>query len=349
MRRGTARPAQGSAERAGARPSPGQIGGVVGAVRALGADRIEESRPRTRPVPQPPSPDTGWAMLACPHCVEPAPLGRADRRLVCHSGHVFDLARQGYVSLLSGRGRHGLAADDARMVANRAEVQGSGLYAPIRDGVVEAVAHAASDGLPAGGLVDVGGGTGYYAASVLDAASRTGTPTYGVGFDLSAYAARRAAKAHPDLVSVVADVRERFPLLDHSASVALVVFAPRDGAELARVLAPGGVAVVVTPLPNHLAELSGLVGTGMLSVDPLKDDRLAQQFAAFDLVSEREVEAAVPMTTHPARAVAAMGPSAHHLPADPADDEPEVALGGAADETHDVTLAVRIATYRPRS
>ena len=335
---------------------PGRIGGV---------GRPERSRLVSVSAPVPtawtPSPaGTGWAMLACPHCRDVSPLGRLGVRPGCLRGHTFDLARQGYVSLLSGRGRHGLVADDARMVTARSEIQGAGLYAPIRDGIVSAVQAAAREGLPGGGLLDIGGGTGYYAAAAL---ASDAAPPYGVSFDLSSYAARRAAKAHARLVSVVADVWQRFPVLDGAASVALVAFAPRNAPELARVLAPGGVAVVVTPLPSHLSELSG----NMIGIDPRKQERLDRQFEGFELLTEQEVVAQVAVTARQAAAIVGMGPSAHHPPERPDEsggrgaspsvgpgvdaiaDEPGADLAGTwAEEKRDVTLAVRVATYRPR-
>ncbi len=38
------------------------------------------------------------------------------------------------------------------------------------------------------------------------------------------------------------------------------VFSPHNGQEFARVLRPGGVALVVTPLPEHLADGAQLLG-----------------------------------------------------------------------------------------
>jgi 23S rRNA (guanine745-N1)-methyltransferase len=53
----------------------------------------------------------------------------------------------------------------------------------------------------------------------------------------------------------------------------LNVFAPRDGAELRRILRPSGSLLVVTPGPDHLRELIGPLG--LLSVDERKAERLA--------------------------------------------------------------------------
>ncbi len=74
-------------------------------------------------------------------------------------------------------------------------------------------------------------------------------------------------------MAVVADTWAGLPVRDGAVDRVLVVFAPRNGAETARVLAPGGRLVVVTPAADHLAELVGPLG--LLSVDPAKAERLA--------------------------------------------------------------------------
>ncbi|MBO3142765.1 methyltransferase domain-containing protein [Dermatophilus congolensis] len=271
-------------------------------------------------------------MLACPVCGGDLEPDVQVRCFGCGAGHRFDRARQGHVTLLGGRGRHGLVADDAAMVAARFEVQSSGLYRPILDGVVQAVLEGGvlpAGGVELGGVLDCGGGTGYYAAGVLSQ-----TPLgFGVGMDLSVYAARRAAKAHAGLVSVVADTWERFPIRDGSVQVALVVFAPRHGAELGRVLRPDGVVVVVTPLSHHLAELSGAM---RVRVDPRKEERLAASMEGFEVVSQRCVESRVPVEAAQGRLLVGMGPGAHH-----AGDVDGLVLPS------EVTLAVRVGVYRP--
>ena len=53
--------------------------------------------------------------LLCPHCREPFAL--TDRTLRCPSGHSFDLARAGYVSLLPGSAP--ISGDDDDMARAR--------------------------------------------------------------------------------------------------------------------------------------------------------------------------------------------------------------------------------------
>ena len=84
----------------------------------------------------------GW--LRCPACG--AALARAGGTLRCPNGHAFDIARQGYVSLLAS----GLApvGDTAEMVQARAAFLAAGHYAPLADAVA-AAAVGAAPGAPA--------------------------------------------------------------------------------------------------------------------------------------------------------------------------------------------------------
>src|SRR5205085_666898 len=79
----------------------------------------------------------------------------------------------------------------------------AGHYRFLADAVVDLVAPAPTDGC----VLDVGGGTGYYLATVLDAlpASR------GIVLDVSRHAARRAVRVPPRVDGVVAGAERPAP------------------------------------------------------------------------------------------------------------------------------------------
>ncbi|MGY1636179.1 putative RNA methyltransferase [Geodermatophilus sp. SYSU D00742] len=205
-------------------------------------------------------------LLACPACGAPVDALPGDAGLRCSAGHAFDRARQGHVTLLPP-GHVPPSGDTAEMVADRVAFLAAGHYAGITGALADAVV-AGDDGPPAT-LLDLGGGTGQHLAGVLDRLP----DAVGVVLDSSRYAARRAAGAHPRAVAVVADTWTRLPVRDAAVGRVLVVFAPRNGPETARVLRPGGRLVVVTPADDHLAEL--VEPLGLLRVDPDKSRRLA--------------------------------------------------------------------------
>lgn len=223
--------------------------------------------------------------------------------LICSAGHTMNVARQGYVSLL-GRDSGTHTADTAEMVAARERVFESGAFDPLVKAVAATASRVRAE-LPGGPVVDLGSGPGGYLAAVLE----TLPERVGLALDNSKFAARRAARAHPRIGSVVADVWDRVPVRDHSVALLINVFAPRNGEEMARVLTPGGRTIVVTPEPDHLHELVGPLG--MITVDPDKDERLERTLAP--LGSERDSVPVVwqmALDRNTAGDLVAMGPSA---------------------------------------
>lgn len=271
------------------------------------------------------------AVLACPVCR--AGLAVDGGSLRCASGHVFDRARQGHVTLLAPGGRPPLG-DDAAMVADRVAFLGAGHYASLTDAVAAA---AATEGGPVRTLLDVGGGTGAHLAGLLDRLPEA----VGVVLDASRYAARRAARAHPRAMAVVADGWGRLPVRDAAVDRVLVVFAPRSGAEIARVLRPEGRLVVATPEPDHLAEL--VEPLSLLRVDPDKQDRLAATLGPFlEPVGERIHRQRLLLDRAALAAVVGMGPHARHR------SRAEItAAVTSLGEPAAVTLAVRVGIWRP--
>lgn len=257
----------------------------------------------------------GW--LACPVCG--ASLTAEPGRLTCRSGHSFDIARQGHVNL-SGQTAPA-NADTPAMVAARDRFLNTGAYAPISDSLAPRLALVRR-------LVEVGAGTGHYAARVLDAAP----DALGLATDVSPAAARRAARAHPRLASVVADTWGTLPLRPGSVDAILVVFAPRNPAEFARVLAQGGLVVVVAPNPGHLAELRE--ACGLLDVPDDKADRLQRSFAGrFEPVMTTRLTRTLDLSVPNLTDLIDMGPNAFHDPAHPT-------------SPMQVTLDVQISTFR---
>lgn len=251
------------------------------------------------------TPDRGRCTghLLCPVCG--GALADVDGSARCAEGHSFDYARSGYLNLTrqAGRARVG---DTAAMVRARAELLASGHY----DRLAAAVAHAAS---PAGGVVaEVGSGTGHYLVAAVERMRERGQdPECAFGFDLSKAAADHAARRHPELRFVVADVEAAIPLRDVTADVVLSVFAPRPAQELARVTRPGGELVAAFAAPRHLQRLRDR--WGLMGVRPGKLEELTRRlWPWFEPASADAVEYEVELTEEDARRVVSMGPNAWH-------------------------------------
>ncbi|MDV2429022.1 methyltransferase domain-containing protein [Corynebacterium tuberculostearicum] len=235
-------------------------------------------------------------------------------RLVSESGHSYDVAKQGYVTLAAGAGlKH--KGDDMDMVNARETYLAMGHFAPF----VEAVTGAVQDGLDSASLaestpaslLEVGAGTGYYLAHTLDSIAEA----RGVGLDISPHAAKHLAKCHPRVGAVVADVWERLPIQDESVDAISVVFAPRNPAEFQRVLAPGGQVIVLTPGAGHLDELREPLG--ILGVEEGKVERMYEQAEGYLEQAADPVDISFPIELDKASVAAQVGmsPSARHISA----------------------------------
>lgn len=260
------------------------------------------------PVAVPAAFDPILPLLRCPSCG--AELATAPGALRCPRRHSFDVARHGYVSLLTGT--RATSGDDGPMARARRDFLAADRYAPIRDTVADLAgesAGAADGARPPATVVDVGCGTGYYLAGVLDAMPGA----VGLGLDTSAHALRTAAKAHERAAAATWDVFRPFPIASEQVDVVLDVFAPRNPAEFHRVLRPGGVLLVVRPFGGHLAELRSQVA-GMVTVDPDKEERLHQALDPyFEAARTEEVEYTTPLTRQEAVDLVLMTPSARHV------------------------------------
>ncbi|WP_345152570.1 putative RNA methyltransferase [Micromonospora maritima] len=277
------------------------------------------------------------ARLRCPVCAEPLAEVTAGttRALRCPRGHSFDIARQGYVNLLTGRTPH--SGDSADMVAARADFLAAGHYDTVAAALAATATRVAPDD-PYPLVVDAGAGTGHYLAAVLAALP----DATGLALDVSKPALRRAARVHPRAAAALADTWQRLPLADRSVAVLLNVFAPRNGAEFRRVLDPAGALLVVTPAVEHLGELVDALG--LLRVDPDKADRVTGSLGGhFVEESATAHRAELALTRAEVTTLVGMGPSAWHT--DPGRLAARIA---ALPEPTPVTAAVRVGVHRPR-
>jgi 23S rRNA (guanine745-N1)-methyltransferase len=276
------------------------------------------------------------AHVRCPVCAGPVVVG--DDQVSCGRGHSFNIARQGYVSLTSGRGGPG-TGDSAAMVLARDRFLGAGHYRPVADALSAAAADALAAPAGRGGpglVLDLAGGTGYYLALVLDALDGR----LGACVDLSAPALRRAARAHPRAAALGADAWQHLPFADGSAALVLSVFGPRNPAEIRRVLAPGGTLLVATPGQDHLAELRRPLG--LIGIDELKSARLAEAFGDYASTAVTSVRYQLRLGHQDLTDLVAMGPSARHI----GQDELAARVAALSPAPVTVTVDVAVRTYR---
>ena len=208
-------------------------------------------------------------VLICPICGEQ--LNRADRSLLCPNRHSFDVARQGYVNLLTVQQKHSLNPGDTReQVLSRRAFLEKGYYAPILNTLIDT---AREFGIT-GPILDVGCGEGYYSAQLAAALNAEL-----VGFDISKEAVRCAAAKYKGPTWLTATAAH-IPVADESAQLVTSLFALTLPEEFARVLAENGCYFQVLACQDHLLGLKSIIYPEL----KLKEKDSVPELSGFELV-----------------------------------------------------------------
>ena len=212
--------------------------------------------------------------LICPICAQS--LGREEKRCVCPHGHSFDIARQGYVNLLTVQQKHSLSPGDTReQVLSRRAFLEAGFYAPISD----ALNRAALEHGAKGEILDVGCGEGYYSVRLAQAMNAPLT-----GLDISKEAVRCAAakyKAHTWLCATASHI----PAADVSVGTLTSLFALTLPEEFRRVLRREGLFFQVLAAPDHLMGLKSILYDELTH----KEKNTVPTLPGFQLIESRPI------------------------------------------------------------
>ncbi len=186
--------------------------------------------------------------LLCPICHQE--LNQRDRQYVCPENHSFDMARQGYVNLLTVQQKHSLNPGDTReQVLSRRDFLEGGFYAPIAQALID----AARERDLSGQILDVGCGEGYYSARLADALGAELT-----GLDISKEAVRCAAAKYKEKQWLCATAAH-IPVEDGTVDLLTSLFALTLPEEFRRVLKKDGYFFQVLAAEDHLLGLKGII------------------------------------------------------------------------------------------
>lgn len=195
-------------------------------------------------------------MWQCPLC--PLSLDTSGSSWVCANNHSFDLAKAGYVNLLPVQFKKSLQpGDDKAMLQARREFHARGSYAPLMHAMAELLlTHVPADKPVT--LFDAGCGEGAYLRHVEGVLRDANYTVRACGSDIAKVAVDMAAKQARHHQYVVASSHQ-LPVIAHSVTAMMQVFAPGKASEYARVLNAQGVLLTVDPGPAHLRELKQAV------------------------------------------------------------------------------------------
>lgn len=229
----------------------------------------------------------------CPICAEA--LMQEDKSFRCCRNHSFDLARQGYLNLLTVQQKHSLAPGDTReQVLSRRAFLETGLYAPIS----QALNQAALDYGAEGTLLDVGCGEGYYSSRLAEARHLALT-----GLDISKEAVRCAAAKYKNANWICATAAH-IPVESGSVDVLTSLFAITLPGEFRRVLKENGLFLQVLAAEDHLLGLKRIVYEELHH----KEKNTSAQLDGFTLLESRPIRFSFQVKGDQVRSLFAMTP-----------------------------------------
>ena len=199
-------------------------------------------------------------VLACPVC--DGDLTMNATAAVCGNGHAFDRARSGYLNLLLSNKKQSAEPGDslAMMQSRRVFLQG-GFYNQMADAASLAVAEIVV-GRTDASVADLGCGEGFFTSRVHQALAGASPAHVCYGVDISRPGIKMAA-THGRAINWIVASLHRSPFHARSLDVVLSIFAPIDAVDVRRIVRDDGALVTVTPGPDHLDALRGMIYTSV--------------------------------------------------------------------------------------
>ncbi len=208
----------------------------------------------------------------CPVCS--GILSKKEKAYVCENKHSFDIAKEGYVNLLTGSsGSHG---DDKTMINARREFLSLGAYEPLREKIFEMSKKYVFNT----DIADCGCGEGYYTKRLCD--------LHGCGvwtIDISKEGAKKTAKFLGAECGVCVGSVYAMPYNNDSFGAVYNVFSPLALDEYKRVLKKGGYLIMAVPGSYHLKELKEV-----LYDDVHIKDEVSEELDGFEQVECESLE-----------------------------------------------------------
>ncbi len=182
--------------------------------------------------------DANIGLFACPICQESMHV-YDQGRLTCSANHTFDIAKQGYVNMLT----HSAASKYSKdLFESRKTIIDSGLYDPLEEKIAELIGEAKT-------VLDTGCGEGSHLARILS--QKQGI---GFGIDIAKEGILAAARHYPKQIWCVGDLAKS-PFAKTSFDVILNILSPANYEEFKRLLTSNGCVVKVVPQSGYLQQL----------------------------------------------------------------------------------------------
>lgn len=189
-------------------------------------------------------------IFRCPLCKKPMQVIRL-QSLVCGSQHCFDIAKHGYVNLLS----RGIRTKyDQNMFEYRRLISKGGLFNPLYVAVSRIIRNQHSSDEPIC-LLDAGCGEGSHLNGIQSEINREEPKDLlAVGIDISKEGISLASSEYSNVIWCVADLANG-PFSNQQFHFIVNILSPANYSEFRRLLNDNGLVVKVVPGRDYLKEL----------------------------------------------------------------------------------------------
>ncbi|MEK3889225.1 putative RNA methyltransferase [Bacillus sp. FSL K6-3431] len=216
--------------------------------------------------------------FSCPICTSPM-VFENNTTLVCTEGHSYDLAKKGYIHLLSQ------SIDtkyDKSLFQSRQRIAESGFFTPLVEAIAILIENERLNELTA--ILDAGCGEGSHLAQIQEYVAGN---TIGFGADISKEGIQLAASNLSNAIWIVADLAKT-PLASQKFPFILNILSPSNYSEFDRLLTDDGLLIKVVPNSAYLQELRELFYENREAFDNEKTMSRFQE--KFDLIKTQAVK-----------------------------------------------------------
>lgn len=191
------------------------------------------------------------SLFKCPICASTISVSGL-KSLVCTNNHTFDIARQGYINLLSRQIRTNYSRE--LFEARRKVIADSGFFDTFNNELSLKVNENTST-ITDITMIDMGSGEGSHLNNIKNTLqSQFNKDVVAIGIDISREGILEAAKHYENPIWLVADLASA-PLQDDVSDVIINILSPSNYTEFNRLLKSDGIVVKVVPRKNYLKEL----------------------------------------------------------------------------------------------
>jgi 23S rRNA (guanine745-N1)-methyltransferase len=189
-------------------------------------------------------------IFICPLCKNQMQMLNL-QSLVCRNQHCFDIAKRGYLNLLS---RANSTKYDKKIFEYIRVISKSGLFKPLHAAVSEIIMSQLPSNEPIG-ILDAGCGEGSHLNNIqIEINQKKLNPLMAVGIDISKEGISFAAAEYSNAIWCVADIAN-CPFASQQFKFILNILSPANYSEFQRLISDHGLVIKVVPERDYLKEL----------------------------------------------------------------------------------------------